>query len=82
MAKVNKTISSSREATTYVYRFLSMGQLNVAFEILKKMVKSAGSEYRESIGYIVLEIVKQLKNKPNVSQEIEHVFEVNLYTYI
>lgn len=76
VAKLKKIAVYNQEATSYIYRLLSMNRLDVTLKILKKM-KSSRPEYRESIGYIVLEMVKQLTNKPNANQEIENLFEVS-----
>lgn len=42
--------------------------------------ETAIPEYRESIGHVVLEVVKQLKNKTDGAHEIERIFQVNIFT--
>lgn len=76
--KLKKTIGLNQDVINYIYRLLSADNVDVAFKILKAMAKSFDPKYGESIGHIVLEMVKRLKHKPNGSQEIERILEVNI----
>lgn len=74
MVKVNESTGYDQEAMNYVYRLLSAGKSDVAFQILKTIVKSVRPDY---IGHAVLEIIKQSKNTINAEQKIESIFKVN-----
>lgn len=81
MQKLKECAEYSQDSMNYVYRLLSIDRLDVAFQILKTVVKSVPTEYHESVGHAILEMAKQLKDKANASQEIEHIFEVKIFFF-
>lgn len=79
IGKLKEKSAYNQTAMNYVYRLISVGRKDVAFKILLKIVKKAGPEYRESIGYSILDIVKELKNGFNAIEDIENTFEVSIF---
>lgn len=79
MEKLREDTNYHQNAMNYVYRLISADRTDVAFKILTRIAKSASAEYREPIGYSILEIVKRLKSGPNAIPDIERIFQVIIF---
>lgn len=78
LVKVKEETNYNHYPMNYAYRLLSAGKLDVALKILRTVGKSAHPDYHEPVGFMVLEMVKQLRNGPNAIQNIERILEVGI----